>query len=108
MSNGLRGSSSPFLLVGGGSRGGMSGATTGLPAGRTDVDAVVLLSCLCSAKPLRKIAVARFCRTLATLLVRGCQSGRPDIRQNSGKDHRRCVMMVTRRSIERGEAIDAP
>jgi type IV pilus assembly protein PilC len=59
---------------------------------------------------LRKIAVARFCRTLSTLIsVRRADSRRPrHHRATAGNAIVEDAIMATRKSIERGETISAP
>jgi type IV pilus assembly protein PilC len=59
---------------------------------------------------LRKIAVARFCRTLATLISSGVPilDGLEITARTSGNAIVEDAIMATRRSIERGETIAAP
>jgi type IV pilus assembly protein PilC len=59
---------------------------------------------------LRKIAVARFCRTLATLISSGVPilDGLEITAKTSGNAIIEDAVMVTRKSIERGETIAAP
>ena len=59
---------------------------------------------------LRKIAVARFCRTLATLISSGVPilDGLEITAKTSGNQVVEDAVLVTRRSIERGETIVAP
>jgi type IV pilus assembly protein PilC len=59
---------------------------------------------------LRKIAVARFCRTLATLVSSGVPilDGLEITAKTSGNAIVEDAVMTTRRSIERGETIAAP
>jgi len=59
---------------------------------------------------LRKIAVARFCRTLATLVSSGVPilDGLEITAKTSGNVIVEDAVMTTRRSIERGETISAP
>jgi type IV pilus assembly protein PilC len=59
---------------------------------------------------LRKIAVARFCRTLATLISSGVPilDGLEITARTSGNSIIEDAVMVTRKSIERGETISAP
>ena len=59
---------------------------------------------------MRKIAVARFCRTLATLLSSGVPilDGLEITAQDAGNAIVEDAIMVTRKSIERGETISAP
>jgi type IV pilus assembly protein PilC len=59
---------------------------------------------------LRKIAVARFCRTLSTLMASGVPilDGLDITARTSGNAIIEDAIMTTRRSIERGETISAP
>jgi type IV pilus assembly protein PilC len=59
---------------------------------------------------LRKIAVARFCRTLATLISSGVPilDGLEITAKTSGNSIIEDAIMVTRKSIERGETISVP
>jgi type IV pilus assembly protein PilC len=59
---------------------------------------------------LRKIAVARFCRTLSTLMSSGVPilDGLEITAKTSGNSVIEDAVMVTRKSIERGETISAP
>jgi len=78
-------------------------------AGRHVVDAVMLkLPVL--GDILRKIAVARFCRTLSTLISSGVPilDGLEITAKTSGNAVVEDSIMATRKSIERGETIAAP
>jgi type IV pilus assembly protein PilC len=59
---------------------------------------------------LRKIAVARFCRTLSTLISSGVPilDGLEITAKTAGNSVVEDAVMVTRKSIERGETISAP
>src|SRR5436190_9928564 len=59
---------------------------------------------------MRKIAVARFCRTLATLISSGVPilDGLDITARTSGNSIVEDAIMTTRKSIERGETISAP
>src|SRR5436853_6659477 len=59
---------------------------------------------------LRKIAVARFCRTLATLISSGVPilDGLEITAKTSGNAIIEDAVLLTRKSIERGETIAAP
>ena len=59
---------------------------------------------------IRKIAVARFCRTLATLISSGVPilDGLEITAKTAGNVIIQDAVMVTRKSIERGETISAP
>ena len=77
--------------------------------GRHTVDRIVLrLPVL--GDIMRKIAVARFCRTLATLISSGVPilDGLEITAKTSGNAIVEDAIMATRKSIERGETISAP
>jgi len=59
---------------------------------------------------MRKIAVARFCRTLSTLIASGVPilDGLEITARTSGNAIIEDAIMTTRKSIERGETISAP
>ena len=59
---------------------------------------------------MRKIAVARFCRTLSTLIASGVPilDGLEITAKTSGNAIVEDAIMVTRKSIERGETISVP
>jgi type IV pilus assembly protein PilC len=59
---------------------------------------------------LRKVAVARFCRTLSTLLASGVPilDGLEITAKTSGNAIIEDAIMLTRQSIERGETVSAP
>ena len=59
---------------------------------------------------LRKIAVARFCRTLSTLIASGVPilDGLDITARTAGNAIIEEAIMKTRKSIERGETISAP
>jgi type IV pilus assembly protein PilC len=81
----------------------------GTDGGRHQVDAVMLkLPVL--GDILRKISVARFCRTLATLISSGVPilDGLEITARTSGNVIIEDAIMSTRKSIERGETIAAP
>src|SRR5258708_28771361 len=79
------------------------------PAGRRVVDTVLLKAPILGSI-LRKIAVARFCRTLATLISSGVPilDGLDITAKTAGNAIVEDAVMVTRKSIERGETISAP
>jgi type IV pilus assembly protein PilC len=99
----------PFLLV------GMGAAVYGFksyyatPAGRRLVDGSMLKAPVLG-NILRKIAVARFCRTLATLISSGVPilDGLEITAKTAGNAIVEGAVMVTRKSIERGETISVP
>jgi type IV pilus assembly protein PilC len=78
-------------------------------AGRHMIDAIVLKLPVLGLL-MRKIAVARFCRTLATLISSGVPilDGLEITAKTSGNAIVEDAIMVTRTSIERGETIAAP
>jgi type IV pilus assembly protein PilC len=77
--------------------------------GRHVVDGLILKAPILGLI-MRKIAVARFCRTLATLLSSGVPilDGLEITAKTSGNAVVEDAIMVTRKSIERGETISAP
>ena len=78
-------------------------------SGRRIVDAT-LLKAPVLGDILRKIAVARFCRTLATLISSGVPilDGLDITARTSGNAIVEDAILLTRKSIERGETISAP
>ena len=99
----------PFLFVGAGAIGYAFKSYYGTPKGRRVVDAVSLKAPVLG-NILRKIAVARFCRTLATLISSGVPilDGLEITAKTAGNAIVEDAIMVTRTSIERGETISAP
>ena len=99
----------PFVLVGGGA--GVYGFRQyyGTEKGRRVVDGMLLRAPVLG-DILRKIAVARFCRTLATLISSGVPilDGLEITARTSGNAVIEDAVMVTRKSIERGETIAQP
>jgi type IV pilus assembly protein PilC len=81
----------------------------GTEGGRHVVDGVVLKLPILGLI-MRKIAVARFCRTLATLLSSGVPilDGLDITARTSGNAVIEDAILATRKSIERGETISAP
>jgi type IV pilus assembly protein PilC len=81
----------------------------GTPAGRRVVDAIVLKLPVLGLL-MRKIAVARFCRTLSTLLASGVSilEALDITARTSGNAVVEDAILTTRKSIERGETIAAP
>jgi type IV pilus assembly protein PilC len=77
--------------------------------GRRTVDATVLKMPVLGPI-MRKIAVARFCRTLSTLISSGVPilDGLEITARTSGNAIVEDAIMTTRKSIERGETISAP
>jgi type IV pilus assembly protein PilC len=99
----------PFLIV------GLVAAAFGFkqyygtPAGRRVVDSVVLKLPILGLL-MRKIAVARFCRTLSTLLASGVSilEALDITARTSGNAIIEESILTTRKSIERGETIATP
>jgi type IV pilus assembly protein PilC len=99
----------PYLIVGGGALSYGFKRYYETEKGRYNVDKVMLkLPILGSV--LRKIAVARFCRTMSTLLASGVPilDGLEITARTSGNAIVEEAIMTTRKSIERGETIAAP
>ena len=99
----------PFLLVGLGAVGYGLKQYYGTEGGRRMVDRIVLKAPVLGLI-MRKIAVARFCRTLATLLSSGVPilDGLDITARTSGNAIVEDAILLTRKSIERGETIAAP
>jgi len=99
----------PFLFVGGGALGYGFRQYYASDKGRRVVDAVVLKMPVLG-NIMRKIAVARFCRTLSTLISSGVPilDGLEITAKTAGNSIVEDAIMATRKSIERGETISAP
>src|SRR2546426_2362572 len=99
----------PFILVGRGAAVYGAKQYYGTPGGRHVVDGGVLKMPILGLI-MRKIAVARFCRTLSTLISSGVPilDGLEITAKTSGNAIVEDGIMVTRKSIERGETISAP
>ena len=99
----------PFLLVGAGAIAYAFRRYHATPKGRRVVDRT-LLHMPVLGNILRKIAVARFCRTLSTLISSGVPilDGLEITAKTSGNSIVEDAVMVTRKSIERGETIAVP
>jgi type IV pilus assembly protein PilC len=99
----------PFLLVGLGLMGYGFKKYYETPNGRRVVDAVVLKLPVLGVL-MRKIAVARFCRTLSTLLASGVSilEALDITAKTSGNAIVEEAIQRTRKSIEGGETIAAP
>src|ERR1700733_11714435 len=99
----------PFLAVG--DAAAASGFRTyyATPAGRRVIDKTVLVMPILG-NIMKKIAVARFCRTLSTLISSGVPilDGLEITARTAGNSVVEDAIMVTRTSIERGETIAAP
>ena len=99
----------PFLLV------GIGGAIYGFkqyyatPKGRRVIDSIVLKLPILG-NLMRKIAVARFCRTLSTLLASGVSilEALDITAKTAGNAIIEEAIQITRKSIERGETIAQP
>ena len=99
----------PFVLVGIGAAVFGFRAYYNSPNGRRVIDAITLkLPVL--GQLMRKIAVARFCRTLSTLLASGVSilEALDITARTAGNAIIEEAIMTTRKSIERGETIAAP
>jgi type IV pilus assembly protein PilC len=99
----------PFLLVGVGAAGWAFRSYYATEKGRLVVDAA-LLKAPVLGDILRKIAVARFCRTLSTLISSGVPilDGLEITAKTSGNAIIEQAILATRKSIERGETISVP
>jgi len=99
----------PLLLIGGGAAGYFFKQYYSTENGRRVVDAVVLKMPILG-NIMRKIAVARFCRTLSTLISSGVPilDGLDITARTSGNAIVEDAIQTTRKSIERGETISAP
>jgi type IV pilus assembly protein PilC len=99
----------PYLLVAGGAAGYAFKSYYATEKGRYNVDKFMLRLPVMGGV-LRKIAVARFCRTMATLMASGVPilDGLEITARTSGNAIIEEAIMTTRRSIERGETIAAP
>src|SRR5881628_2577044 len=99
----------PFILVGGGAAAYGFKSYYATENGRRVVDGTVLkLPVL--GNIMRKIAVARFCRTLSTLISSGVPilDGLDITAKTAGNAIVEDAIMTTRKSIERGETISVP
>jgi type IV pilus assembly protein PilC len=99
----------PLLLIGGGAAGYGFKTYYATTNGRRAVDAFVLKMPILGSI-MRKIAVARFCRTLSTLISSGVPilDGLEITAKTSGNAIVEDAIMETRKSIERGETIAVP
>src|SRR5438445_2507303 len=99
----------PFILVGMGAAVYGAKQYYGTPGGRHVVDAAVLKMPILGLI-MRKIAVARFCRTLSTLISSGVPilDGLEITAKTAGNAIVEDAIMLTRKSIERGETIAVP
>ena len=99
----------PFLAVGAFAIAWAFKSYYATPAGKRVIDAISLKAPIIG-NILRKIAVARFCRTLSTLIASGVPilDGLEITAKTAGNSIIEDAVMVTRKSIERGETISAP
>jgi len=99
----------PFLIAGGVAASFALKSYYATPAGRRVVDGIVLKLPILGLL-MRKIAVARFCRTLSTLLASGVSilEALDITARTSGNAIVEDAIQTTRKSIERGETIAAP
>ncbi len=99
----------PFILLGIGALVFAFRQYYATPAGRRVVDGV-LLKAPVLGQILRKVAVARFCRTLSTLLSSGVPilDGLEITAKTAGNAVIEDAILLTRSSIERGETVSAP
>jgi type IV pilus assembly protein PilC len=99
----------PFLLVGGGAAAYGFRTYYATDNGRHVIDSIMLKMPV-FGNIMKKIAVARFCRTLSTLISSGVPilDGLEITAKTSGNAIVEDAIMVTRKSIERGETISAP
>src|SRR3954468_10318372 len=99
----------PFLFVLGGAAAYGFRQYYATEKGRHVVDATTLKAPVLG-NIMRKIAVARFCRTLSTLIASGVPilDGLEITAKTSGNAIVEDAIMVTRKSIERGETISVP
>lgn len=99
----------PFLLVGGALAAVLFRFLYRTRRGRRIVDRALLKLPVLGAI-LRKVAVARFCRTLGTLMTSGVPilEGLRITAKTSGNAVIEDAVMVTREAIERGETVSGP
>jgi type IV pilus assembly protein PilC len=99
----------PFIIVGFGVTGYLFKRYYSTEKGRRVIDAISLKLPI-MGNVLRKIAVARFCRTMSTLLASGVPilDGLEITARTAGNATIEDAIMTTRKSIERGETIAAP
>jgi type IV pilus assembly protein PilC len=99
----------PFIFVGGGAAAYGFKTYYATEKGRRVIDAITLKLPILG-NIMRKIAVARFCRTLSTLISSGVPilDGLEITAKTAGNAIVEDAIMATRTSIERGETISAP
>src|SRR3954466_16197797 len=99
----------PFILVGGGAAAYGFKTYYATENGRRVIDQISLKMPVLG-NIMKKIAVARFCRTLSTLISSGVPilDGLEITAKTAGNAIVEGAIMATRKSIERGETISAP
>src|SRR5437763_4504028 len=99
----------PFIFGGIGGVFSLLKRFSGTTNGRYNIDKLVLKLPILGMI-MRKIAVARFCRTLSTLLSSGVPilDGLEITAKTAGNAIVEDAIMLTRKSIERGETVSAP
>jgi len=99
----------PFMAVGGGALAYAFKTYYATEPGKRVIDRITLKMPILG-NIIRKIAVARFCRTLSTLIASGVPilDGLEITARTAGNSIIQDAVMVTRKSIERGETISAP
>ena len=99
----------PFIIVGIGAIGYGIRQYYTTPNGRRLIDSATLKAPVLGLI-MRKIAVARFCRTLSTLISSGVPilDGLEITARTAGNAIVEDAIMLTRKSIERGETVSAP
>ena len=99
----------PFLFIGGGAAAYAFKTYYATEKGRRVIDQATLKMPVLG-NIMKKIAVARFCRTLSTLISSGVPilDGLEITAKTAGNAIVEDAIMVTRKSIERGETISAP
>ena len=99
----------PFIFVGAGAAAYGFKTYYATPVGKRAIDAITLKLPILG-NIMRKIAVARFCRTLSTLISSGVPilDGLEITARTAGNSIVEDAIMATRKSIERGETISAP
>ena len=98
-----------LMLIGVGAAGWMVKRYYGTEAGRRMIDKLMLRTPILG-NIIRKVAVARFCRTLSTLLASGVPilDGLDITARTSGNAIIEDAILVTRAGIERGETVSGP
>ena len=99
----------PFMVVGAGATAYALKSYYATKGGKRMIDQITLKAPILG-NIMRKIAVARFCRTLSTLISSGVPilDGLEITAKTSGNSIVEDAIMTTRKSIERGETVAAP